>query len=317
MMAALGFAALAALFGLAMAPPVEALANRWRVGRRVGALRLNRPGRHQGVTTIRRAAGNRRDGAIEGWLPGGAVVAARLRSAGGRWSLTMLVVVAGVFAMALVMAGWALGLSPLLALLLLPVVALAAIRLGSAAVAARARAAFGAGFADAIAVMIRSLRAGLPVAAAVAEVASSGEGPVPQAFGAVVEDMRLGQPLETALWAAARRIDVPEFDFLVVVVALQRETGGNLAETLSGLDETLRMRRQLALKVKALAAEARASATIIASLPFAMAGLLWVTSPDYLVPLFATAMGRAMVGAGLASIGMGALIIREMLAIKP
>jgi tight adherence protein B len=155
------------------------------------------------------------------------------------------------------------------------------------------------------------------VAAAVAEVARSGDGPVPRAFRAVVEDMRLGQPLETALWAAARRIGVAEFDFLVVVVALQRETGGNLAQTLSGLDDTLRMRRQLALKVRALAAEARASAMIIASLPFAMAALLWVSSPDYLLPLFTTPMGRAMLGAGLASIGIGALVIREMLAIKP
>lgn len=309
-----GLAGLAA--GVALAPSVDAACNRWRLQRRVAA--LPRPGHSaRATTTIRRTTTSRHEAMVRRWWPGGDAVAARLQVAGGRWSVTALVLAGGVVGLAAAAAGWALGLSPGFAALLVLVVALGFVRLASVAVAARAQAAFGRGFADAVAVMIRSLRAGLPVAAAVAEVARSGNGPVPRAFGAVVEDMRLGRPLEVALWAAARRIGVAEFDFLVVVVALQRETGGNLAETLDGLDSSLRMRRQLALKVRALAAEARASAMIIASLPFAMAALLWVSSPDYLLPLFTTALGRAMLGAGLASMVVGALVIREMLAIKP
>jgi tight adherence protein B len=304
-----------ALTGLALSPLVESMLNRWRFRLRVAGLR-RRGSARRSATTIRRTTPHRHDALVQRWLPGGDAVAARLLVAGGRWSLGGLVAVGLGVGVAVAVVGWAFGLSWPLAVLLVPAVALGFVRLASRAVAARAQAAFGRGFADAVAVMIRSLRAGLPVAAAVAEVARSGAGPVPRAFGAVVEDMRLGQPLEVALWAAARRIGVAEFDFLVVVVALQRETGGNLAETLDGLDETLRMRRQLALKVRALAAEARASAMIIASLPFAMAALLWVSSPDYLVPLFTTSMGRAMLGAGLASMAVGALVIREMLAIK-
>jgi tight adherence protein B len=306
----------AALAGLALAPLADALVDGWRLRRRVGA--LPRPGRHaRGAAPALLTATSRHDAALRRWLPGADLIAARLRVGGGRLSLRALVMAGAAAGLLLALAGWALGLPAGLALLMVPLVALAFARLVSAGLAARARAAFGRGFADAVAVMIRSLRAGLPVAAAVAEVARSGSGPVPRAFAAVVEDMRLGQPLEVALWTAARRIGVAEFDFLVVAVALQRETGGNLAETLSGLDDTLRMRRQLALKVRALAAEARASATIIASLPFAMAALLWVSSPDYLVPLFTTPLGRAMLGAGLASMAVGALVIREMLAIKP
>ena len=160
--------------------------------------------------------------------------------------------------------------------------------------------------------MIRSLRAGLPVSAAVAEVARGG-GPVAAAFAQTVEAMQLGQTLETALWSAARAIGIADFDFLVVTIALQRETGGNLAETLAGLDDTLRMRRQLALKVRAMAAEGRASALIIGSLPFAMGGLLWATSPAYLLPLFTTAPGQAMLGAGLASIAVGGFVIGQMM----
>ena len=182
--------------------------------------------------------------------------------------------------------------------------------------ARRTQAAFAKSFPDAVAIIIRALHAGLPIGAAIAEVARSGSGPVAKAFGTVTEAMRLGQPLDTALWLVAHRIGLAEFDFFVVTIALQRETGGNLAETLAGLDTTLRMRRQLAMKVRAMAAEARASATIIGSLPFVMALLLWVTSPAYLVPLFTTVIGKAMVGVGLASIAAGALIISQLMQVK-
>jgi tight adherence protein B len=128
--------------------------------------------------------------------------------------------------------------------------------------------------------------------------------------------MRLGQPIDAALWTLARRIGLAECDFLVVTIALQRETGGNLAETLGRLDETLRLRRQLALKVRALAAEARASALIIGSLPFAMAALLWLASPEYLLPLVTTTLGKALLAAGLGSIAIGGLIINAMLTVR-
>lgn len=306
----------ALIAALAMAPLADGAANRLRVRRRVAALPVLLPVSPTPGARIMRVPQRQHNFALAQWLPGGRHAAAQLAVAGGRWSLSGLAAVAGIVAVLVAAAGAALGLPLLLAAVLVPLIVVGIVRLLADAVAGRARAAFATGFADALAVIIRSLRAGLSINAAIAEVARGADS-VARAFAAVVQDMQLGRPLEAALWTAARRIGLAEFDFLVVTIALQRETGGNLAQTLETLEDTLRMRRQLGLKIKALASEARASAMIIGSLPFAMGGLLWLSSPDYLVPLFTTPMGRAMVGAGLASMAVGALVIREMMAIKP
>ncbi len=179
----------------------------------------------------------------------------------------------------------------------------------------RARAGFARDFPDAVALLVRSLRAGLPIDAGLAEVAR-GAGPVAAACRGVIDNLRLGQPLDRALWAAARPVALPEFDFLVVTIALQRETGGNLAQTLAQLEATLRARRQLALKVRAMAGEARASALIIGSLPFVMAVLLALVAPDYLLPLVTEALGRVLLAGGLVSIAIGALVMQAMMQVE-
>jgi tight adherence protein B len=323
-MALLSVALSALLLASALTPVVDSAANRLRVRQRarrtatpVQRRALGGWSQRSSAEPILRSAGRASDAVILAWLPGGATVAAALQAAGGRVSITGLTI--GCAAAAALVAGISIGLGlPLVAaLLLFPILTLALVRLVSGALGGRARAAFSRGFPDAVATMIRSLRAGLPVTAALAEVARGKPGSITATFAGVVENIGLGQPVEAALWTAARRIGVAEFDFLVVTIALQRETGGNLAETLAGLDDSLRMRRQLALKVRALAAEARASAMIIGSLPFAMAALLLLTSPEYLLPLVTTTLGKAMLGGGLASIAVGGIIIRQMMTIKP
>jgi tight adherence protein B len=307
----------AMMAGLLLASPVDAAINRLRLRKRLSAV----PRRDAGLVSrstaapILRVRGRATDAVLARWLPGGAVVAARLAAAGDPVSLTMLMTGAGFFAVVAAIAARLAGLPAVVAAALVPALALVMMRAISGGLSRRARAAFSRGFPDAVAVMIRSLRAGLPVTAAVAEVAR-GSGPVAAAFAQAVEAMQLGQTLETALWSAARAIGIADFDFLVVTIALQRETGGNLAETLAGLDDTLRNRRQLAMKVRAMAAEARASAMIIGSLPFAIGGLLWATSPAYLLPLFTTTPGQAMLGAGLASIAVGGFAIGQMMQVE-
>ena len=286
-----------------------------RLQRRVGQLP---PRRARIVTGQSTTAPLLRDsaGTLEAWLqlhlPGGAAMAVRV---GPGAPLVRLAAIATGVAMAGGAVAAALGLRIEAAMLLLPPLALGAMHWGSKVMARRRRAAFERGFPDAVATMIRALHAGLPITAAIAEVAR-GTGPVAQSFGRIGEAMYLGQPLEPALWAVARGVGLAEFDFFAVTVALQRETGGNLAETLGGLDATLRMRRQRALKVKAMAAEARASSMIIGSLPFVMALLLWLSSPAYLVPLFTTTMGKAMLAAGLTSIAVGAGVIGALTRVK-
>lgn len=304
----------------ALANVIDRTLTAWAWRRR--ARRLPRRGNDGGARRrstadpILRARAGARDAALAARLPGGAIIAARLAASGTSLSLTRLVGLAGSGALLIAATALWLGAPPLLGLVLLPGLAIVIVFLVSGMLARRARAAFARGFPEAVAVMIRSLRAGLPVPGAIAEAARATTGPVAAAFGSTVEAMQLGQPLEAALWAAARTARIPDFDFFVTTVALQRETGGNLAETLTNLDDTLRSRRQLALKLKALAAEARASAMIIGSLPFAMGGLMAAVSPEYTVTLFTTGLGRAMLGAGLGSIAIGAVVISQMMKIE-
>jgi tight adherence protein B len=110
----------------------------------------------------------------------------------------------------------------------------------------------------------------------------------------------------------AKRIDIAEFNFLVVTMSVQRETGGNLAETLENLDTILRRRRQMKLKVKAMSSEARASAMIIGSLPFVMFTILFLVNRDYVTTLLTTPTGHMLLAAGGTSMLMGIGVIARM-----
>jgi tight adherence protein B len=124
--------------------------------------------------------------------------------------------------------------------------------------------------------------------------------------------LTIGKNLEDALWETAERIDVAEFNFLAVSVGLQRETGGNLTETLRNLSDLLRKRQQMRLKIKALSAEARASAYIIGALPFVMLGVLYFMNPAYIGQLFTTTTGHFMLAGGLLSELVGAAVMVKM-----
>ena len=165
---------------------------------------------------------------------------------------------------------------------------------------------------DAIGLMVRGLRAGLPVTETIAVVAREVGDPVGEEFADIVDQVRFGRPLEEAMWDTARRLQLPEFNFLVISLSVQRETGGNLAETLENLAQILRSRGQLHRKIKAMSSEATASAIIIGSLPFVMAVLMMLFSPDYLGMLFANSLGQMMAAGGLISLVTGAVIMRKM-----
>jgi tight adherence protein B len=166
---------------------------------------------------------------------------------------------------------------------------------------------FGKHFPEAIALMVRGLKSGLPVTETFQIVGNEVPDPVGVEFRQISDQIRLGHPPEQALWDAAKRVDTPELKFLVVTLSIQRETGGNLAETLENLDNILRRRRQMKLKVKAMSSEARASAMIIGALPFIMMGVLSVVNSAYMAQLFTTERGHhmLMVAAGMLSLGVG------------
>ncbi len=159
-------------------------------------------------------------------------------------------------------------------------------------------------FPDAIDLMVRGLRSGLPITETLGIVATEVPDPVGSEFRMVSDKMRIGRTMDAALQETAERIGTPEFQFFTITLNIQRETGGNLAETLANLSDVLRKRSQMKLKIKALSSEARASAYIVGSLPFIVFALIWTTDKHYLVGFFTK---PPLMIAGCVAIGMLAL----------
>ncbi len=141
-------------------------------------------------------------------------------------------------------------------------------------------------FPDAIELLVRGLRSGLPVGETLNVIATEIPGPVGDEFRGAVERIKIGRTMEESLQETADRLGTPEFQFFVITLAIQRETGGNLAETLSNLADVLRKRAQMKLKIKAMSSESKASAYIVGSLPFIVFGLVWMANPSYLTNFF-------------------------------
>lgn len=194
--------------------------------------------------------------------------------------------------------------------------ALAGPRLLVALLVERRRARFLLQFPDSIDLMIRSLRAGLPVDEAIVTVGSEGGDAVAPEFRRVAERLAVGHTLEDSLWLSSRRLALPDFDFFIICLTVQRETGGKLTETLANLSDILRRRLQMRLKVKAMSAEARTSAGIIGSLPFILALALYFANPTYLAELFDDPRGQMIVIAGLASEALGIFTMIRMARFK-
>ncbi|MCP4328750.1 MAG: type II secretion system F family protein [Alphaproteobacteria bacterium] len=160
-------------------------------------------------------------------------------------------------------------------------------------------------FPEAIELIVRGLKSGLPVSESIRTVAQEIPKPVGVEFAQISSSVKLGQTLEQAMWETAGRIDIPEFKFFVVSMSIQKETGGNLAETLENLADLLRRRRQMKLKIRALSSEARASAYIIGALPFIMFGIIYLVSSQYVMQLFWDPRGNLLLGAGFVSLSLG------------
>lgn len=165
-------------------------------------------------------------------------------------------------------------------------------------------------FPEAIDLMVRALRAGLPVTEAIINAGQEIGDPVGAEFRGIEAGMRLGRDLDSLLWDIAKRISAPEFRFFIIALSVQRETGGNLAETLNNLSEVLRRRRAMRAKARAMASEARASTMILGSLPILVSIILSITSPTYIAPLFTDVRGLILVGVavGMLLTGIGVMV---------
>ncbi|MBY8828205.1 type II secretion system F family protein [Hephaestia mangrovi] len=175
---------------------------------------------------------------------------------------------------------------------------------------------FNAKFPDAIELLVRGLRSGLPISETMAVVGNEVAGPVGEEFRTVADKMKIGRTMDAALQETADRLGTPEFQFFVISIAIQRETGGNLAETLANLATVLRQRMQMKLKIKAMSSESKASAYIVGSLPFIVFGLIMWISPAYMGNFFIDP--RLMVAGigGLVWMGIGAFIMAKMVSFE-
>jgi tight adherence protein B len=172
---------------------------------------------------------------------------------------------------------------------------------------------FNSNFPDAIELMVRGLRSGLPITETLGIVASEISGPVGVEFRMVSDKMKIGRTMEAALQDTADRMGTAEFQFFVITLAIQRETGGNLAETLSNLADVLRKRAQMKLKIRAMSSESKASAYIIGSLPFVVFGLVWMINPGYMGKFFSD--DRLIIAGlgGMVWMGIGGFIMAKMI----
>jgi len=161
--------------------------------------------------------------------------------------------------------------------------------------------------------IVRGIRSGLPATEALKTIGDEIEDPVGTEFRQVTDQMKIGVAMDEAMWASARRLAIPEFNFLVISLSIQQETGGNLAEILEKLSDMVRRREQMRLKVKAMSSEARASAMIIGSLPFIMATIIFFINPGYMNTLFNDPRGWVMIGMGLTSLLVGLGVMSKMI----
>lgn len=178
---------------------------------------------------------------------------------------------------------------------------------------ARRRKKFLESFPDAIDIMVRAIKSGLPVSDALRVIAAECPAPIGPEFIELVEGQRLGISIEQGLERMAERIELPEINFLAIVMNIQSKAGGNLSEALNNLSRVLRERRKMRGKIVAVSQEAKSSASIIGALPFLIIGGLSFMSPGYLAPLWETAIGNMLVLGCLVWMGLGVFVMSRMI----
>ncbi len=180
----------------------------------------------------------------------------------------------------------------------------------------RRQAKFVGELANAIDVVVRGVKSGLPLNECLQVIARESPEPLAGEFREVVEQQRMGVTLAEGLDRLCDRMPLAEVRFLAIVISIQQQAGGNLSEALSNLSGVLRDRFRMALKIKALSAEAKASAMVLGSLPPGVMTMVYLSSPDYIMPLFTTTIGNFMVVVGACWMLTGILVMRKMINFK-
>jgi tight adherence protein B len=282
----------AVVISLAMVASSVSLSRQPRkaTNRRIEAIKARHAGGVSGVELqLRRITAQRAsalDDTFARLLPNPDLLRKRIEMTGKSWTLGQYAVASAILTVTVWVVFGVIGVPVLLTLFLglLGGIGLPYWWIGRLAKKRQAR--FIARFPDAIELLVRGLRSGLPISETIAVVGNELPDPVGTEFRAAADKMRIGRTMEQALQETAERINTPEIQFFVITLAIQRETGGNLAETLGNLAEVLRKRMQMKLKIKAMSSESKASAYIIGSLPFIVFGIIYYVNPAYMGGFF-------------------------------
>jgi tight adherence protein B len=171
-------------------------------------------------------------------------------------------------------------------------------------------------FANAIDVIVRGVKSGLPLNECLAIISRESPSPIREEFVDIVEQQRVGIPLNECFERMMARTPLPEVKFFGIVIGIQQQAGGNLSEALGNLSGVLRDRKRMQARVAALSAEAKASAMVLASLPFAVTTMVYVTTPQYISILFTTKVGTFLIGCAGLWMSFGILVMRKMINFK-
>lgn len=255
-------------------------------------------------------------GTITDLLPRKDLIEKRLAKAGMNVDLTRYAIVSGALALGGLLGTLALGGTPILALFAGIILGVGFPHMVVGSRMTKRMATFTKQFPEAMELMVRGLKSGLPVNECIANVGQELPAPTGTEFRNITDSMRIGKQLEEALWETADRLDTPDFKFFVISLVVQRETGGNLGETLGNLATILRQRQAMKLKIKALSSEAKASAWIMGLLPFIMLSLIMMMNYDYGIVLF-THPTAIVAGIGaLIWMGIGIFIMSRMISFE-
>jgi tight adherence protein B len=240
-------------------------------------------------------------------------LSARLTQAGLNWEPRKFMIVSGILAIAAFAAAMLAGGGPLGAVGMAFAAGFGLPRWMLSFLKKRREKAFLRALPDAVDVIVRGIKAGLPLFESLKVVAADSPEPLRSEFMAIIETQAIGMPLGDACGRLFERMPVPEANFFGIVISIQQKSGGNLSEALGNLSKVLRDRKKMAEKIQAMSMEAKASAGIIGSLPPIVMLLVYMTTPDYISLLWTHPTGQLMLVGCVIWMSMGILVMKKMI----
>lgn len=276
------------LLALAFSGPSSGKAQSRRLAAAIA--RHNGSNENQMEARIRKAIATARPeaSALASLIPNPDNLVKRLRMTGKKWTLNQYMIACGGITIGILALGLIRGWSPITALFVGTAVGLGAPHYYVGKLISRRILKFTSHFPEALELMVRGLRSGLPIAETLSVVSTEVPGPVGEEFRLVTERIKIGKTMDQALSETAERLGTAEIQFFCITLNIQRETGGNLAETLANLANVLRQRAQMKLKIRAMSSEAKASAWILGALPFVVFALISWLNFSYMASFFTT-----------------------------